>query len=53
MRITYHCWTEMYDFKFSRSTGSSINSTVLLCFKSQQTCKQEGRRTDDHMALLQ
>ena len=32
----------LLDRKFSRSTGRSINAAVLLCFKYQQTCKQEG-----------
>ena len=36
----------LLDRKFSRS----INSTVLLCFKTR---KQEGWKTDDYMTLLQ
>ena len=36
----------LVDRKFSRSTGRSINTTVLLRFNQQETCKQ-GWRTDD------
>ena len=43
----------LLDRKFSRSTGRSINPTVLLCFNQQQTRKQEGWKTDDYMTLLQ
>ena len=35
-------FSSLLDRKFSRSTGRSIDSTVLLCFNWQQTRKQEG-----------
>ena len=43
----------MLDREFSKSTGRSINSTVLLCFNYQQTRKQEGWKADNYRTLLQ